>query len=94
MCMYCHQVLSPFCFHVAHITPIAGISQMLEAKESELESFLRQVGWTAPGRELPEGDWYQLALQFVQYIESQKPGLIERMSKVSVPSVLAALQAA
>jgi hypothetical protein len=36
MCMYCHQVLSPFCFHVAHITPIAAISDMLEAKESEL----------------------------------------------------------
>ena len=44
MCMYCHQVLSPFCFHVAHITPIAGISQMLEAKESELNE-RRLSGW-------------------------------------------------
>ena len=79
-------------FHVGLVE--LGKKYGWEAKECELESFMRQVGWTAPGRELPEGDWYQLALQFVQYIESQKPGLIERMSKVSVPSVLAALQAA
>jgi hypothetical protein len=44
MCMYCHQVLSPFCFHVAHVTPIVAISEMLEAKESELNE-RRLSGW-------------------------------------------------
>ena len=61
------------------------------ANEETMPHWLR-VNWTKQGHEVSEESWYEMAIEYVHFLEREHPGLIEECTQVSAGAVLQALQ--
>ena len=64
------------------------------ATRVEVPEWLRRMGWTQLRSQISEGDWYTQAVEYVRWLRSSHPGLIENQCKVDSGSIQEALELA